>query len=325
MRKLGILLVAGVSLVFAGSAVAAGPPNCAPPTTPLHFTFNWAVIGTPAGALAAVNPNTAQLSAYACVNSTPGDPHAGQFTIAPADLSIPAATFKISGVTGTVQAALSAPAVGQLDPATGAMGMTADFTATLNVPVLNGFCTVDTGPQTYSTENANLFGGKRFPASADGSGFVTGAGAIAGGWSSLQSQTGSACALLSQALSSGSFWISRDIAPPATLAAKAVSASTKLKAGKSVKVKVTVTNSGVGPAQTVSVCVKVPGALKVKGGKCHTVAMIAAPGSTTVTFTLSASSTAKSHSYKITFSASSTGVTTAAARANVKVLGAKRK
>jgi hypothetical protein len=313
MRKLGILAVAGLSsLVLASAAAAATPPNCTAPSVAVPLAFNWAVIGTPAGALAAVNPNTAPLSAYACVNTA-----AGQFTIAPADFSLPAATFKVAGVAGTVQAALASPAIGQLGPQ-GQMAINADFTATLTVPALNGQCTVDTGPQMYSTENANLFGGKRFPIVGGQPNFLTGAGAIAGGWKSLQSQTGPACAILSAALSSGSFWISRDIAPPPTLAAKSPT-SAKLTAPKSVKVMVTVTDSGVGPASNVNVCVSAPKALKVRGAKCRVIATIAAGGSTNVAFTFTASPKAKSGSYKATFKATSGSVTSAATGTTIKL------
>jgi hypothetical protein len=309
MRKLGILAVAGLS-----SLVLTGVASAADTIAPVPLSFNNAVLGTAAGSLVVASPATAPITATANVDTSNGT-----FTINPNQISFPNASFT-TPVPGTATIALKGPAMGQLNPATGQLGFTADFEATVSVTGL-GSCTVDTGPQTYSTDQTNILPGQRFP--AGDTGFITGAGAISGGWPSLASTNGAACALLGSALSgSGSLWISRNISPPAKLAMTVVPKA-KVTAGKSVKLSVKVANSGIGAAQNVKVCVSVPKVLKAHGPKCVTVATIAASGSATETFTLKALPKAKGGNYKVKFTASTTGAAAPPASETVKVTAKK--
>jgi hypothetical protein len=312
MRKLGILAVAGLSsLVLAGAASADT-------IVPVTLSFNNLVLKTAVGSLAVVNSSTVPLTATANVDETPG-PNAGTFFIKPTDVSVPTANFTEMGLSGSIQVALASLATGGLDPTTGQLVLNAAWMATVNVNGLGG-CTATTPVETYSTDNPNVFGGKRFPVTAiPGAGFASGPGAIAGGWTSLAgTPTGSACAVLGAALGAGDIWISKGINPPPTLAAKSPT-SAKLTAPKSVKVTVAVTDSGVGAASNVNVCVSVPKALKVRGPKCQMVATIAAAGSTNVTFTFLASPKAKSGSYKATFTATSGSVTSGPTSTTIKL------
>jgi hypothetical protein len=324
MRKLGILAVAGLSSLVLANAASAAPANCTAPATPVPLAFNNAVVGTPAGSLVAVTPATAPITATACVVPPPAS-NAGSFTIDPSQFNIPSANFSVMGINGTVQAGLKqgSEAVGQLYP-TGQMTLTADLVATLTVPALGGACVADTGPQSYSTETTNLLRGVRFPVVGGMPNFLTGAGAITGGWASLKSQNGPACVVLGAALSSGSLWISRDISPTPTLTATAP-ASAKVGAGKSVSVTVTVKDTGVAPATKVNVCASAPKALNVQGPKCMMVASIAPGGSANVTFTFKAPAKDRSGTSHVTFNVTSTGATSVAAATSVKVTAKKTK
>jgi hypothetical protein len=315
MRKFGILAVAGLtSLALVGTASADT-------ILPIPLSFNNAVLGTAAGDLVVASPATAPITATAQV-----DESNGTFTIAQNAISFPTASF-MTPVPGTATIALAGPATGQLNPATGQLGFTADFQATVNVTGL-GMCTVDTGPQTYSTDQTNLYAGQRFPITPDGSGFVTGAGAISGGWASLAGTSGPACALLGSALGGkGSLWISRNVSPPtpAALTLASSPAKAKVTAGKSVTLNETVKNTGGSAASSVTVCAVAPKALKLRGPKCQTIVTIAGGSSTVAKFTFQASKTAKGN-LAVSFTAKASGVTKAAtAKSSVKVAAAKKK
>jgi hypothetical protein len=204
MRKFGIL--AGVGLTFLVLAGAASADTI----LRVPLSFNNAVLGTAAGDLVVASPATPPITAVAQVDETNDT-----FTITPDAISFPTASFT-TPIPGTATIALGSPATGQLNLATGQLVLSADFHATVAVTGL-GSCEVDTGTQTFSTDQTNLYAGRRFPITPDGSGFVTGAGAISGGWTSLTNTAGPACALLGSALGGGgSLWISRNVPPPTT-------------------------------------------------------------------------------------------------------------
>jgi uncharacterized repeat protein (TIGR01451 family) len=213
---------------------------------------------------------------------------------------------------GTAQISLVGPAVGQLNPLTGQFALPANFQAVISVPSVGISCTVQTGPQVFSTDNSNVYGGVRFPNVATGG--LTG-GAIAGGWTW---SVPASCGLLGSLLNGGpgSLWLST-VAPPA-LGQKSP-ATAKVVAGKSVAVGVTVTNTGGVAAKNVIVCAADPKSVTLQGPKCQTVSSLAAGASTTVKFTFKASKKARRGSVKVTFTTNATDVTAVTSTSIVKV------
>jgi len=307
MRKFGVLLVAGLSLVFASGAGAQSLP----------ISFNNMVLGTSVGNLVVASQKTAAITANATANAD------GTFTIQPNAISIPTASFT-TPVPGQVTVGLNSPATVMVNPATGQLSLSADFTASVNVTGL-GQCTVDTGTQTYSTDGKGAYPGQRFPLGAQG--FLTGAGAIGGGWTSLASPpVGPGCTFLASVLNgAGSLWISRNISPPSpALALTSKPSKGNVKPGKTVTFTATVKDTGGAAASKVTVCVVAPKALKLHGKTCTTIASIAAGATASARFTFTASKTARGK-LKVSFSAKSTGLTTATARSALKIAAAKAK
>jgi uncharacterized repeat protein (TIGR01451 family) len=303
MRKLGILAVAGLSsLVLAGTASAA--------TQQVPFEFQYGELGTTLGAIPVATP-AQPIQGTASVDTT-----TFQVTIPKAGITFPTASFSTHGLSGTVQPSLAGPATGQLNPLTGQFVLDADIQAAISVPGAQINCTVDTGAQSYSTDNSNVYGGVRFPNVATGG--LTG-GAIAGGWTwSVPSTCGALAVFLGS--SSGSLWLST-IAPPA-LSQKI--APVKVVAGKSVTVHVTVTNTGGVAAQNVMVCVAAPSALKLEGAKCSTVASLAANSSTQVKFAFKTSKKARKGTAKVSFTTTANDVAAVMIASLVKIQPAKK-
>lgn len=309
MRKLSILAAAALSLAVADVASAQ--------TTPVPLSFDNAVLNTPATPNAVlVSPSTTPITATADVDLT-----TGAFTIDPANLHFPSRSFT-SPAPGSIQVSLGAPATGQLIPATGQVALTADFTAQITITGVGG-CAIDTGSQTYSTENSTVYPGKRFPTGPTG--VATGPGAITGGWATLPDGTGPGCTLLNSLVKGpGGLWISNGVAPPAP--AKVSLSSTPAKktvaAGKSVGFTAKVKNTGGLRSSIVTVCVATPKKLSVIGKKCKSVGGLAAGASSTAKFKVKAAKTAKG-SYKVQFSATGKGLTKATASSTLKVKAVK--
>ena len=215
------------------------------------------------------------------------------FVIEPSDVNFPLASFT-KPVPGQAQITLASPATGTANVTTGAISFTASFAADITIPGL-GSCTVTTGPTTFSTSGTSVYSGQAYPVtSTPGAGFLTGPGAISGGWTAPASDSGSACAILGSAVTGGGgLWISDNLATPSVTLASAP-AKTSVKAGKSVTITATVKDAaGSLSATGVSVCVVPPKALALHGSKCQTIATVAGGASKSVRFTFKASSKAK--------------------------------
>jgi hypothetical protein len=316
MKKFGILAVAGLWLGVAGVASAQGTAaQCQTTQTHLCLSLDNAVLGTSVGDLAIATKNTAPVVIGADVTDTKGD-----IAVSPSNVSFPTAQFSLMGIAGTAQISLVNTATGVINPLTGQEVLNANFQATVNLPSLGATCTITTGTQTYSTDNTNIYPGKRFGAGSTG---VT--GALSGGWTSLS--VPQACGLIGGALSGpGGLWVSAGITPPVL----GLSASkAKATAGKSVTVKATVKDTGGVAAQNVKLCAAAPKALRLHGSACDTIASVPAGGSVTERFTFKSSKKAKG-SLAVKFSATAPNIpinltTTVKATTAVKVAAAPKK
>jgi hypothetical protein len=288
MRKLCILAAALASLAVTDSAAAQ--------TVSVPLSFNHAVLT--AGSfkdVALISPSTQPITATAEFDTS-----TGAFTISPADLSFPAYSFT-TPVPGTLQVSLNGPASGQFNPATGALTMTADYIASINLTGI-GTCMADTGSQTYSTSNSNVYPGVAFPATATGP--ATGPGAFTGGWSTIQT-SGSACTLVSGDIAGpGGLWISKNVSPPAlSISARSKASGT---VGKTATISVTVSDTGNVAATDVSVCTAAPSSVHVTGKKCTKIASLTGGAKKTIKVKLKG---AKAGKFTVKFTASASGLT----------------
>jgi hypothetical protein len=291
-------LIVGVAAVAASMTFVAAPA-LADTIAPIPLSFNHVVLDTPGtGAAQLVTPSTAPLSVVADVDTT-----TGAFSIDKSSFSAPTYSFK-TPVPGTASMALAGPATGTVDPLTGAMTMTGDFLATINLGA-DGSCTVNTGSKTLSTAAVSPLLGSLFPASLTG--LVTGKGAFGTSWLTLPaSSDGTACTLLNGILDGpGGLWISRSIAPsdaqPAHVSESVAKKATSVRAGKSTGVKVTLTNSGDAAAKSVKVCLKPTKGIAVSA--CQTVKALAANSKHSLVFKVSTKKSLKAGSHKLTLTA----------------------
>jgi len=282
-------------------------------TVPVTLNFNHLVINT------SVTPDAQIVSTMtqpATVDANV-DTSTGQFTVPTSGFTAPTYNFT-SPTAGSLTLTLASPASGTVDPTTGALTLTADFLADITTANY-GSCDQPTGTITLSTSGTTPFPGHLFP--TGDTGFVTGAGAFGGGWSSLPTGTGSGCSIIDSFIQNqpGGIWISRDISPVAAVPAKLALTPSKVKsvkAGKKATVKVIVANSG-GSATTssVKVCLSVPKPLK--GSKCESIKSLASRQTKTLSFSVTTNE--KTGSYKLTLTASSKGVSTAKKNVTLKV------
>jgi hypothetical protein len=300
MRRICILAVGLFSLAIAAPAVAQ--------TIPVPLSFNYAVLNTPGlHNQETVSPNGPPITATAQV-----DPNTGTFTIAPADLNFPTYSFT-SPVPGNLQVSLKNPATGGFNPATGALTMSADFVATINLNGL-GSCTADSGTQTYSTSNSTVYPGVAFPKTATGA--ETGPGAITGGWPNVTS-SGPACGIVASYLDGpGGIWISKNVPIPAPALAISAPKKSSAKVGKSTTVSVTVSDTGTLGATKVTVCAAAPKKAGLKGSACKQIASLAQGAHQVVKFTFKPKHAGTVH---VKFTATETGVKNAVTTLNLKV------
>jgi hypothetical protein len=304
MRRICILAVALASLAVAAPAGAQ--------VVMVPLSFNWAVLTTPGlKDVPLVTPKTNPITATASFDTS-----TGAFTIQPANFSFPTYSFT-TPVPGSLQISLNGPASGQFNPATGAVSMTADYLATINLTGI-GTCTADGGSQTYSTSNTTVFPGVAFPATATGAG--TGPGALSGGWPSVTT-TGNACGLVARDVNgAGGLWISKNVSPPALSVAAPKNATAKV--GKTTTIKVTVKDAGnfgetdVLGATGVSVCVTAPRSAHVTAAKCKTIGTLAGNAKKTLKFKFNGTAPGK---FVLKFTAKGSDVTTVSKTVTVKV------
>jgi len=301
VRKVCLLIVTLGALGLADSAAAA------PPLT-MPLTFNNAVLTTP-GFPNTVLVTPASTPVTATATLVPGT---GAFTIKPSDFNFPTYSFT-TPLPGSFQITLKNPATGQFNAATGALSITADFVATVNLNGV-GSCSADAGTQTYSTSSSAVYPGVAFPANANGA--TTGPGAITGGWQSIQS-SGSACSLVASALNGpGGLWLSKDIAPPKPKLSISAAHKAKGTVGKSTTLKVTVANRGKLVGTSIKVCAKAPKSVHVAGAKCKTIAQLAVGAKKTLKFKLKPT---KAGSFTVKFKASESGISSAKTKVALKV------
>jgi hypothetical protein len=300
MRRICILAAGLFSLAV---AAPAGAQVIAVP-----LSFNYAVLNTPGlKDQEIVSPSGTPITATAHF-----DESTGTFTIAPADLNFPTYSFT-TPVPGNLQVALKNPATGGFNPATGALTMSADFVATINLNGL-GSCTADSGQQTYSTSLSTVYPGVPFPKTATGP--VTGPGAITGGWSSVQS-SGSACGIVAPYLNGpGGLWISKNVPIPAPKLAVSAPKKSSAKVGKSKTIAVTVSDTGTLGATKVTVCAAAPKKAGLKGSACKQIASLAEGAHQVVKFTLKPKHAGK---FSVKFTATETGVKNAVTTVVLKV------
>jgi hypothetical protein len=301
MRKLCILAVGLFSLALAAPAGAQ--------VISVPLSFNYAVLNTPGlKDEQVVSPSTNPITATAQF-----DESTGTFTVQPNQFNFPTYSFT-TPVPGTLAVALKNPATGSFNPATGALTMSADFVATINLNGL-GACTADSGQQTYSTSNSTVYPGVAFPKTATGP--VTGPGAITGGWQSVTS-SGPACAIVASYLNGpGGLWISKNVPVPTPTLAISAPKKASERLGKSTTVAVTVRDTGTLQATTVTVCAAAPKKVSVKGSDCKQIASIAAGSSKVVKFTLKGKHAGK---FAVKFTAKETGVKNAVGTTSLKVV-----
>jgi hypothetical protein len=290
-------LAVGGAVLAASVALAA--PALADTTTPLTLSFDHVVLDTPGtGDAPLVSASTQPLTVTAEVDPTTGD-----FTIEPADFDVPAYTFTEGG-GGSVTVALKDEATGNIDDATGALTLDADFLTTLTSATY-GSCVIDTGALTLSTATTQPLAGVAFPAGP--SGIVSGDGAFGTGWSTLAPGTGSACSLINQFVDGpGGIWVSRGIAPTASPTATAPKLSVKLTKPVTVKlhqtatVRVRLANTGAADPASVRVCLTAKAPLSPTRD-CKTVAKPAADSTHVLSFRLSTTKAkAGNHQLKLT-------------------------
>lgn len=300
MRRICILAVGLFSLAVAAPAGAQ--------VISVPLSFNYAVLNTPGlKDQQTVSPNGPPVTATAKFDTS-----TGMFTIAPADFNFPTYSFT-TPVPGNLQVSLKSPAAGGFNPATGALSMSADFVATINLNGL-GSCTADSGQQNYSTSLSTVYPGVAFPKTATGP--VTGPGAITGGWSSVQS-SGPACGIVASYLDGpGGLWISKNVPIPAPKLAISAPKKSSAKVGKSKTVAVTVSDTGTLAATKVTVCAAAPKKVGVKGSACKQIASLAQGAHQVVKFTLKGKHAGTFH---VKFTATETGVKNAVRTLVLKV------
>ncbi len=311
-RKLTVAVALVVTpLAFAAPALAQ--------TAPSTLSFDHVVLDTPGtGDAQVVSPTTAPLTVTANLDPTTGD-----FTVDPSGFSAPTYTFT-SPTPGSATIALASTASGTVDFSTGAVTLTGDFLATINLGSY-GSCTIDTGPETLSTATTKPLAGVAFPAGATG--LASGDGAFGVGWSTLPASTdGTACPLVnSVADGPGGIWISRGISPIATPTpgkapklALTVAKPAGVKVGKTATIKVTLANKGGADTKSVKVCVTDKKPLSPTS-TCMTVKDPAAGSKHTLSVKLKTTK-ATAGSYKVT--AKATGL--AAKTVTLKLTAAKK-
>jgi hypothetical protein len=295
-------LAVGGAALAAAMALAAPVPALAAPakadtTSPLTLSFDHVVLDTPGtGDAALVSDSTQPLTVTAEVDPTTGD-----FTIAPSDFHVPAYTFTEGG-GGSVTVALKNAATGNIDDATGALTLNADFLTTLT-SASYGSCVIDTGALTLSTATTQPLAGVAFPTGATG--IVSGNGAFGSGWSTLAPGTGSACSLINQFVDGpGGIWVSRGIAPKAPAVAPklslTVSKPVTVKLHQTATIRVLLANTGGADTASVKVCLTAKAPLSPTRD-CKTVAAPAADSTHALSFRLSTKkATAGKHQLKLT-------------------------
>jgi hypothetical protein len=245
-------IAVGVVALAASMAIAA--PVSAQ-TTSLTLSFDHVVLDTEAtGDAQVVSDATAPLKLTVAIDSDTGD-----FTVNPTGFSAPAYTFT-SPVAGSATIALAGPGAGNIDFSTGAVTLTGEFLATIDLGS-DGSCVVDTGPQTLSTANTQPLAGKAFPLQP--SGLTAGTVALGVGWSTLPaSSAGPACPLINPAVDTpGGIWISRGISPePITATLKpprlnlSIAKPAGVRPGARAVVAATLANTGGADLKPVKVC-----------------------------------------------------------------------
>lgn len=103
----------------------------------------------------------------------------------------------------------------------------------------------------------------------------------------------------------------------AALSLKAAKKSLTAKTGKTVKLTLTVKNTGGTAAKSAKVCVKLPTKKVLKTSSCKKIGSLAAGASKKVAFSVKTTAKSRKHTYKLTFTASASGV--AAKKATTKL------
>lgn len=276
-------VIAGMSLASAAPASAA---TCSPSGTPACYPldFHNVVMDTQAlGGTAVVTPSGTPLQ----VDVTPTAPpdSSGNLPFAVTGWSFPTYHFN-SPVPGTIDInpnPNAAPPTGTVNVSSGAVTMTGDLQATVNLGSELGSCTIDTGTVSLSTSAVQPLLAQNFAGGL--SGIESGAGSLGLGWTSAPPASGSGCPVISTDLAgAGGIWMSGDITPPSVEVTH--SKVKKIKARKTEKIKVTLANSGGAPTGAEKVCLKAPKG--IKGGGCKTISNVAGGASSAVTFKVKA-------------------------------------
>jgi hypothetical protein len=313
LNKLALGVVVACAFAAFAAQGASAAPTCNPPTC-YTLSFNHAVLdagGSPANIVTPTASSGDPTGAPLTVDANLTGPAAGgaAFAVTPSGISFPTYHFTADGFNGTIDTTLKNNATGTLDFATGATSMTADFVATVKLATVPGQCNLDTGNVSMSTANTQPLMGVAFPASSNGSGSLTGAGAFGGTWSSVTPSPSSAqvCTLLAIAgyFGPGGIWVSRNLTPPSpTVTHKKLKA---VKAGKRESVKIKVANAGQVGTGSIKLCLKVPRHFKVNK-KCHTLTNVAGGKTDVVTFKVKAPKKKPKHTktYKLRLTPSTT-------------------
>ncbi|HSI81762.1 MAG TPA: NEW3 domain-containing protein [Solirubrobacterales bacterium] len=219
----------------------------------------------------------------------------------------------------TIETEAEEVTTGTFDPDTGEL--TLNMVVTSTTSALGAVCAFEGFEWNLSTSNTEPFQGIPF---VNG---LSGEGAIVAGWEDIPPVTTisgppqSCTAIRNAGMGPGGVIYERAFGPPPA-ANLAISVKPKRKAVKQGKKRVfraTVRNTGNAPATGVRVCINAPKKLKVPGGKCRQIGVLADGTSALRKFTVKAKRKTKPKAYKLRFRATSPDAAAAVTRATLRV------